>query len=112
MRLRNNKFEGLRKCGVRMDAKQAIIDSVKNNLGQYMEIVQPLYDHPEKGNEEFESMRLLVHYLNQAGVETEAGCVVPTGLLGTYDTKKPEPTIAYMREYDALRESGHGCEQT
>src|SRR5690625_1564066 len=111
MRLRNNKFEGLRKCGVKMDAKQAIIDSVKNNLGQYMEIVQSLYDHPEIGNEEFESMKLLVHYLNQAGFETEAGYVVPTGFLGTYDTKKPGPTIAFMCEYDALPEIGHRSEE-
>lgn len=92
-----------------MDAKQLVIDSVKNKLDDYMEIVQTLYDNPEIGNEEFESMALLVKYLEKAGFETEAGYVVPTGFLGTYDTKKTGPTIAFMCEYDALPEIGHGC---
>mgnify|MGYP001365047567 CR=1 FL=1 len=85
-----------------MDAKQLVIDSVKNKLDSYMEIVQTLYDNPEIGNEEFESMALLVKHLEEAGFETESGYVVPTGFLGTYDTKKPGPTIAFMCEYDAL----------
>ena len=92
-----------------MDAKQLVIDSVKNKLDNYMEIVQTLYDNPEIGNEEFESMALLVKHLEEAGFETESGYVVPTGFLGTYDTKKPGPTIAFMCEYDALPEIGHGC---
>ena len=92
-----------------MDAKQLVIDSVKNKLDSYMEIVQTLYDNPEIGNEEFESMALLVKHLEEAGFETESGYVVPTGFLGTYDTKKPGPTIAFMCEYDALPEIGHGC---
>lgn len=92
-----------------MDAKQLVIDSVKNKLDNYMEIVQTLYDNPEIGNEEFESMALLVKHLGEAGFETESGYVVPTGFLGTYDTKNPGPTIAFMCEYDALPEIGHGC---
>ena len=92
-----------------MDAKQLVIDSVKNKLDNYMEIVQTLYENPEIGNEEFESMALLVKHLEEAGFETESGYVVPTGFLGTYDTKKPGPTIAFMCEYDALPEIGHGC---
>lgn len=74
-----------------------------------MEIVQTLFDNPEIGNEEFESMKLLVNYLSEAGFETETGYVVPTGFLGTYDTQKPGPTIAFLCEYDALPEIGHGC---
>ncbi|HLR91745.1 MAG TPA: M20 family metallopeptidase, partial [Atopostipes sp.] len=92
-----------------MDAKQTIIDSIKNNLDGYMNIVQTLYENPEIGNEEFKSMELLVNYLEQAGFETESGYVVPTGFLGTYDAGKTGPTIAFMCEYDALPEIGHGC---
>ncbi len=92
-----------------MDAKQQIMDSIHENLDQYMGIVQELYDNPEIGNEEFKSMALLVEYLDKAGFETEAGYVVPTGFLGTYDTGKPGPTIAFMCEYDALPGIGHGC---
>lgn len=92
-----------------MNTKQLVIDSVKNKLDDYMEIVRTLYHNPEIGNEEFESMALLVKYLEEAGFETEAGYIVPTGFLGTYDTGKPGPTIAFMCEYDALPEIGHGC---
>lgn len=92
-----------------MNAVEKVKASVEENIDGYMEIVQALYDNPELGNEEFESMKLLVDYLEQAGFETQSGYVVPTGFLGTYDTKKPGPTIAFMCEYDALPEIGHGC---
>ena len=92
-----------------MNAVEKVKASVEENIDSYMEIVQALYDNPELGNEEFESMKLLVDYLEQAGFETQSGYVVPTGFLGTYDTKKPGPTIAFMCEYDALPEIGHGC---
>src|SRR5690554_5645018 len=92
-----------------MDAKQIILDTIENNVDGYMNIVQTLYDNPEIGNEEIESMKLLVDYLQKAGFETESAYVVPTGFLGTYDSKKPGPTIAFMCEYDALPEIGHGC---
>ncbi len=92
-----------------MDAAQTIQSFIEQKIEGYMEIVQTLYENPEIGNEEFESMQLLVDYLDQAGFETEAGYVVPTGFLGTYDSNKPGPTIAFMCEYDALPEIGHGC---
>lgn len=92
-----------------MGTKQTIIESIENNVDGYMEIVNTLYENPEIGNEEFESMKLLVDYLEKAGFETKSGYVVPTGFLGTYDTNKSGPTIAFMCEYDALPDIGHGC---
>ena len=92
-----------------MKAEEIIQASVEENINAYMEIAQTLYDNPEIGNEEFESMKLLVDYLEQAGFETQSGYIVPTGFLGTYDSHKPGPTIAFMSEYDALPEIGHGC---
>lgn len=92
-----------------MNADEKVKASVEERIDSYMEIVQALYDKPELGNEEFESMTLLVDYLEKAGFETQSGYVVPTGFLGTYDTKKPGPTIAFLCEYDALPEIGHGC---
>jgi amidohydrolase len=92
-----------------MNPVESIKTSVLDHIDDYMEIVQTLYDNPEIGNEEFESMKLLVEYLNQAGFETESGYVVPTGFIGRYDTQKEGPTIAFMCEYDALPEIGHGC---
>lgn len=92
-----------------MKAEDIIQSSIEDNINGYMEIAQTLYDNPEIGNEEFESMALLVNYLEQAGFEMKSGYVVPTGFLGTYDSNKSGPTIAFMSEYDALPEIGHGC---
>lgn len=92
-----------------MKVEEIVQVSVEEKINAYMEIAQTLYDNPEIGNEEFESMKLLVNYLEQAGFETQSGYIVPTGFLGTYDSNKPGPTIAFMSEYDALPEIGHGC---
>jgi amidohydrolase len=92
-----------------MNATQKIKTLIEENIAGYMDIVNTLYENPEIGNEEFDSMKLLVDYLDKAGFETESGYVVPTGFLGTYDSNKPGPTIAFMCEYDALPEIGHGC---
>lgn len=92
-----------------MNAVEIVKKSIESKIDGYMEIAQTLYDNPEIGNEEFESMKLLVNYLEEAGFETKSEYVVPTGFLGTYDTQKAGPTIAFMCEYDALPEIGHGC---
>ena len=92
-----------------MDLKQKILDSVESKVYDYMVLVKEMYDNPEVGNEEFETMELLTNYLIKAGFETTKGYIVPTGFLGKYESKKPGPKIAFMCEYDALPEVGHGC---
>ena len=92
-----------------MDCKQIIKDSVESKVEAYMSLVKSMYENPEIGNEEFETMELLSSYLEKAGFETTKGYVVPTGFLGKYETGKPGPKIAFMCEYDALPEVGHGC---
>ncbi|MFI3729296.1 M20 family metallopeptidase [Vagococcus fluvialis] len=92
-----------------MKAKEIMLQKIESNIEAYMELVQTMYDNPETGNEEFETMKLLVDYLDKVGFKTTSGYVVPTGFLGEYDTGKEGPTIAVMCEYDALPEVGHGC---
>lgn len=92
-----------------MDCKQIIKDSVESKVEDYMSLVKSMYENPEIGNEEFETMELLSSYLEKVGFETTKGYVVPTGFLGKYETGKPGPKIAFMCEYDALPEVGHGC---
>lgn len=92
-----------------MKAKEIMMQKIESNIEAYMELVQTMYNNPEIGNEEFETMKLLVDYLDKVGFKTTSGYVVPTGFLGEYDTGKEGPTIAVMCEYDALPEVGHGC---
>ncbi|MCM3724510.1 M20 family metallopeptidase [Neobacillus cucumis] len=86
----------------------------KNNLlaiqNKLWEINDTLYYQPELGDEEFESMKLLVEFLEQHQFSVEKGIVGrPTAFKAVYDSKKEGPTIAYLSEYDALPEVGHGC---
>ncbi|MEH7095125.1 M20 family metallopeptidase [Neobacillus vireti] len=87
---------------------------LKNNLetiqNRLWEINDTLYHHPELGDQEYESMNLLVELLEQHQFSVEKGIVGrPTAFKAVYDSKKEGPTIAYLSEYDALPEVGHGC---
>ncbi|MEH7414780.1 M20 family metallopeptidase [Neobacillus drentensis] len=83
------------------------LEAIQNRLWEMNDI---LYDHPELGDEEFESMKLLVEFLEQHQFSVEKGIVGrPTAFKAVYDSKKDGPTIAYLSEYDALPEVGHGC---
>ena len=82
---------------------------VEAHADEYMSYVRELYEHPETGNEEFASMKLLAAALRRHGFETQEAYVCPTGFIGSYHGTKKGPVIAYLCEYDALPEVGHGC---
>lgn len=91
---------------------------MKNLLKTYVQSLQSklwemsdyLYHHPELGDQEYNSMKLLVEFLEEHDFTVETGTVGrPTAFKAVYDSKKPGPTIAYLSEYDALPGIGHGC---
>lgn len=92
-----------------MELYEKIKENINNNVDTYMSLVQYMYDNPEIGNEEFKAMDVLSKKLQANNFEVETGYIVPTGFIGKYDSKKPGPTIAYLCEFDALPEVGHGC---
>ncbi len=92
-----------------MDFETRIIEHVRAGLDNYRAVVKDLYDHPEIGNEEFRSMEQLCAQLEGAGFETQRAFVVPTGFIGKYSAEKKGPVVAFLCEYDALPEVGHGC---
>ena len=63
------KIIGNRKGVMKMELKEKLITSVEKNLDTYMSYVQHMYDHPEIGNEEFETMELLSEGLLSFGFE-------------------------------------------
>lgn len=89
--------------------EQRIQQWVANHLDEGMQLVKKMYDHPEIGNQEFESMELLCKELEQLEFETTRHYLEETGFLGRYTSNKPGPVIAFLCEYDALPEVGHGC---
>ncbi|WP_078549020.1 M20 family metallopeptidase [Litchfieldia alkalitelluris] len=69
-----------------------------------------LYHHPELGDQEYQSMDLLVQFLEAHNFKIEKGIVDrPTAFKAIFDSGKKGPTIAYLSEYDALPGVGHGC---
>ncbi len=90
-----------------------MIDILKKTIEMYKEegkeIVKFLYENPELGNEEFKAMQILSNKLEKEGFTVEREFIIPTGFIGKYDSKKEGPIIAYLCEYDALPEVGHGC---
>lgn len=89
--------------------RETIQKYIMEHMQEYQQLVKEMYLHPEVGDEEFASAALLVAYLRAQGFEVEEQYVKPTGFLATYKGSKPGANIAYLCEYDALPDIGHGC---
>ncbi|WP_152656141.1 M20 family metallopeptidase [Oceanobacillus sp. CFH 90083] len=88
--------------------------NLKNELDKVMSdltnLSDTIFENPELGDQEYESMKLLTDYLTAHQFEVEKGIVDrDTAFKATYSSGKPGPQIAYLAEYDALPGVGHGC---
>lgn len=84
-------------------------NNIIKNLDIYKSIVKTLYDNPEIGLQEFETSKLLSKVIQDLGFDVTYPYVLDTGFMGKYVSKKKGPKIAFLCEYDALPEVGHGC---
>ena len=84
-------------------------NNIEKNLDIYKSIVKTLYDNPEIGLQEFETSKLLSKVIQDLGFDVTYPYVLDTGFMGKYVSKKKGPKIAFLCEYDALPEVGHGC---
>lgn len=76
----------------------------------FFETSDYIYNNPELGNQEYKSSKKLIDLLIENGFEVEKGIVgKETAFKAVFDSKKPGATVAYLCEYDALPEIGHGC---
>ena len=67
-----------------------------------------IHANPEVGWKEEKASRWLADYLEKNGFEVERGiCDLPTSFRASYGEGKP--VIAFLCEYDALPDIGHGC---
>ena len=90
--------------------KNKLINELHNVEQELWDICCKLYENPELGDQEFESMKLLTNMLEAHGFEIETGIVNrPTAFKAEFNSGKPGPKIAYLAEYDALPGVGHGC---
>lgn len=86
------------------------MNCIDNKLKEeLLELNYYIYNHPELGYEEYKSSTAHVELLKKHGFQVEYGYMgIKTGFRAEY-TNGEGPTIAYLSEYDALPEVGHGC---
>lgn len=71
---------------------------------------ESIHADPELGGEEFKACRAHIQFLQHHGFQVEDQYLgIPTAFKATLDSRKPGATIAYLAEYDALPDIGHGC---
>ena len=78
-------------------------------LEEFKGYVKEIYLNPELGNAEYKTSKLLSNVLVKYGFNTKCPNLLKTDFLGIYESKKEGPKLAYLCEYDALPEVGHGC---
>ncbi|UHA73599.1 M20 family metallopeptidase [Paenibacillus sp. 481] len=93
-----------------MNAKERIAHAIDQNADELKHISRYIGQNPELGNEEYKASARLSSYLESHGFTVERGILsIETSFIGTYDSGKPGPTIAFLCEYDALPDIGHAC---
>lgn len=91
-----------------------IEEKIKSTLAavkpELLDIARQMYEHPELGFQEVLASRLHTEFLERHGFTvTRRLCGFDTGYRGDFDAGKPGPHVAFLAEFDALPELGHGC---
>lgn len=90
--------------------RDLILKEVENIKHKLWEINDYIYNNPEIGNEEFKAVKKLTSFLEENNFTVDLGILdKPTAFKATYKSDRKGPNIAYLCEYDALPEIGHGC---
>jgi len=90
--------------------KNTIINGIQSIKGQLCEMSDFICNNPELGDQEYKAAEKLTSFLAARGFDVEKGIVErPTAFRAVLDSGKPGPSIAFLCEYDALPEIGHGC---
>ena len=86
------------------DTIEKYLDNVFKNIGTV------LYETPEISEHEHNSCKLVADFFESEGFHVERKfCEIETAFKATYKGKKNGEKIAFLCEYDALPEIGHGC---
>ncbi|MDO4595279.1 MAG: M20 family metallopeptidase [Tissierellia bacterium] len=86
---------------------EKVIGKYKNEM---CELSKYIYDNPELGFKEEKSSKAHVNYLKKHGFEVKENYLgFNTAFRADYILDPSYPTFAFLSEYDALPEIGHGC---
>ncbi|MFW6119470.1 MAG: amidohydrolase, partial [Petrotogales bacterium] len=92
------------------NSKKEIANNVDNIADDLIELSKKLKENPEIGFEEYKAQKWLTEFLDQKGFKVEKGIAgLETSFRARYICGNGGPKIAFLCEYDALPEIGHGC---
>jgi amidohydrolase len=88
--------------------KSRIVFEIEAHRQELSDLSRRIHDNPELGFHEYKAVQWLVQYLEQNGFEIEPRiCGLETAFRASYG--RGQPVIAFLAEYDALPDLGHGC---
>lgn len=90
--------------------KQQIIDEIDNNKMKLVDLSFKIHKKPELAFCEYSAVENITYLLKEYGFDIEKGIAgLETAFKASYGNDENAPTIAFIAEYDALPEIGHGC---
>lgn len=90
--------------------KDKIIEIIECKRDEYYSLSRYIWENPELGNKEYKAVEALTKKLASEGFEIEKNVAnLETGFIASYKSDKDGPTMAFLGEYDALPQLGHGC---
>jgi len=90
------------------ELKAQVLEEIEALRGEFVDLSLRIHAHPEIGLEEVKASEWLTEYLEEGGFVVQRGLAgLPTAFKARYG--KEAPAIAFLAEYDALPEIGHGC---
>lgn len=93
-----------------INAKQQLKQNLATINDRLIAINDFIHANPELGHEEFKAVAVLTEELEKAGFKVERGISdLPTAFAAEYTEDPDGPVVAFVAEYDALPEIGHGC---
>ena len=97
--------------GISVDEwKKKICEETERLRPQLIQLSHSIHDEPEIGFQEFKSSAKICDFLEKQGFETERGyCDLPTSFKAVKKGSGKGPVVAFLAEYDALKDIGHAC---
>lgn len=90
--------------------KEKVLKLINKLAPELDQLSLEIYNNPELGYEEYNSCKLHKNILSKYGFKVyDNFSGVETGFKAVYKSSKEGITVAYMAEYDALPDIGHGC---
>lgn len=87
-----------------------LIEASEKIQEQIVGISRYIHDHPELSGQEELACACLTRMLREQGFVVTTGLAgLPTAFRAEYNTERAGATVAFIAEYDALPEIGHGC---